>query len=169
MAFSRGATGLSHVPSCFELILGVTVESVQGSQVYLEWIQASGSFEIVARTLEFLLRVYLRLPSLEVRRECQDSFPDEAGKGILISTRGEKNGALLSLWLDPQCSSRVKMGMSGNVLSCIKGVNDPFKAEREGGISLMMPQWKRAASRVEGTTSWFFSSCGRKLGIPLEL
>ena len=138
MAFSRGATGLSHVPSCFELILGVTVESVQGSQVYLEWIRASGSFEIVARTLEFLLRVYLRLPSLEVRRECQDSFPDEAGKGILISTRGEKNGALLSLWLDPQCSSRVDTGMSGNSLSCIKSVKNLSRLKREGRICLEM-------------------------------
>ena len=37
MTFFRGATGLSHVPPCFELILRVTVESVQGCQVYLEW------------------------------------------------------------------------------------------------------------------------------------
>ena len=36
VAFCRGATGLSHLPSCFELKLGVAVESVQGSQVYLE-------------------------------------------------------------------------------------------------------------------------------------
>ena len=42
--FSRGATGLSHLPSCFELILGVTVESVQGNQFDLEWIGISGSF-----------------------------------------------------------------------------------------------------------------------------
>ena len=28
VAFSRGATGLSHLPSCFESVLGVTVESV---------------------------------------------------------------------------------------------------------------------------------------------
>ena len=62
------------------------MKSVQESQEYLEWIRASGSFEIVARALEYLLRVYFRLPSLEVRRERQDSFPDEAGKGILIST-----------------------------------------------------------------------------------
>ena len=66
MAFSRGATGLSHVPSCFELILGVTVESVQGSQVYLEWIRASGSFEIVALPLDFLSSVSLRQPPLEL-------------------------------------------------------------------------------------------------------
>ena len=44
MAFSRGATGLSHVSTCVELIFGVTVESVQGNQLYLEWIGTSGSF-----------------------------------------------------------------------------------------------------------------------------
>ena len=43
-AFSRGVTGLSHLPLCFELTFGVTVESVQGNQVYLEWIGTSGSF-----------------------------------------------------------------------------------------------------------------------------
>ena len=80
MAFSRGATGLSHLPSCCELILGETVESVQGSQVYLECIGTSGSSEIVARPLEFLSSVKLRLPSLEVQWEHRDSFPNEAGK-----------------------------------------------------------------------------------------
>ena len=48
MAFSRGATGLSHMPSCRESLLGVAVESVQGNQVYLEWIGTSGSFGMVA-------------------------------------------------------------------------------------------------------------------------
>ena len=38
-----------------------------------------------------------------------------------------------------------------------------------GWISLETPQQKRASSRVEGRISWFFSSCGRKLGVPLEL
>ena len=38
MSFSRGDPGLSHVASCHESIHGVTVESVQGNQVYLEWI-----------------------------------------------------------------------------------------------------------------------------------
>ena len=32
MAFSRGATGVSQLPSCFEVILEVTVDSVQGNQ-----------------------------------------------------------------------------------------------------------------------------------------
>ena len=57
MAFSPGATGLSHIPWCFELILGVTVEGVQGSQIYLEWIRTSRSFGTVARALEFFLSV----------------------------------------------------------------------------------------------------------------
>ena len=48
MAFSRGAIGLSHLPSCFESILRVTVESVQGSQVYLECNVILESFEMVA-------------------------------------------------------------------------------------------------------------------------
>ena len=40
---------------------------------------------------------------------------------------------------------------------------------REGGISLEMLQKKRASSQVEGRISWFFSSCSRKHGVPLEL
>ena len=44
VAFSQTATGLSQLPSCFELIFGVTVESAQGNQAYLEWIGTSVSF-----------------------------------------------------------------------------------------------------------------------------
>ena len=66
MAFSRGATGLSHMPLCFESILGVTVESVQGNQVYLERIGKSWSFGIVTQPLEFLSSVKWRPLPLEV-------------------------------------------------------------------------------------------------------
>ena len=85
MAFSRGATGLSHLPSSFESILGVTVESVPGIQVYLECTGTLGSFEMVERPLEFLSSVKLSPPPLQVRQECWDSFPDEAGKWTLLS------------------------------------------------------------------------------------
>ena len=85
VAFSRGATGLSHLPSSFESILGVTVESVPGIQVYLECIGTLGFFEMVARPLEFLSSFKLRQPPLEVRRECWDSFPNEAGKWTIMS------------------------------------------------------------------------------------
>ena len=85
MAFSRGATGLSHLPSCLELILGMTVESLQGNHVSLEWIETWGSFVIVARPLEFLSIFKLRPAPLEVRREARDSFTNKAGKWTLIS------------------------------------------------------------------------------------
>ena len=35
--------------------------------------------------------------------------------------------------------------------------------------SLSMPQQKRDSSRIEGRISWFFTSCGRKFGVPIEL
>ena len=51
--------------------------------------------------------------------------------------------------------------MSGNFLSCRKGVNHPWKFQRLDVISLEKPQRKWASSRLEGRTSWIFSSCGR--------
>ena len=66
MAFSRGATSLSLLPSCLESILGVTVVSVQGNQVYLQWIGTSGSFGFGAQALEFHSSFKLRLPALEL-------------------------------------------------------------------------------------------------------
>ena len=42
-AFPRGfSTGLSHVPTQCESILGLKVEAVQGNQVSLEWPETSG-------------------------------------------------------------------------------------------------------------------------------
>ena len=76
---------LSDLPSFCESILGVTVESVQGNQVYLKCIGTSGSFVMVARPQAFLLTFKVRPPPLEVRLERRYSFPDEAGNGTLIS------------------------------------------------------------------------------------
>ena len=59
--------------------------------------------------------------------------------------------------------------MSGNFLSCITNVKTLSRLKREGGISLGTLQQKRASSRIEGRISWFFSGCGRKLRVPLEL
>ena len=44
-----------------------------------------------------------------------------------------------------------------------------WRLKREGGISLETPQRERASSRVEWRISWFSSSCGSKLGVPLEV
>ena len=80
VAFSGGATALSQLPSSFKSIVGVTIYSGQGSQVYLESIGTSGPFGMLARTQEVLSSVKLRLSPLEVRRKCRDFFPDEPEK-----------------------------------------------------------------------------------------
>ena len=76
---------MSHLLSCCESILGVTVESVQGNQVYLEWTRTSVSFGKMAGPLEVLSIFNLKVLPLEVRRERRGSFPDEAGIWNLIS------------------------------------------------------------------------------------
>ena len=160
---------MSHLLSCCESILGVTVESVQGNQVYLEWTRTSVSFGKMAGPLEVLSIFNLKALPLEVRRECRDSFLDESGKWTLISILGGITGPPYELWQDPRCSSRLETGMSRNFLSCLNGVKTLSRLRREGGISLEPPPWKKASSHVEDRISWFFSSCGRKLGVPLKL
>ena len=51
--------------------------------------------------------------------------------------------------------------MSGNFLSCSKAVKDLWKFQRLGVINFQSPQRKWASSRLEGTTSWIFSTSGR--------
>ena len=51
--------------------------------------------------------------------------------------------------------------MSGNFLSCSKVVKDLWMFQRLCVISLDTTQQKWASSRLEGRTSWIFSSCGR--------
>ena len=50
--------------------------------------------------------------------------------------------------------------MSGNFLSCSKGVKDPLEVSEFSVITPYLPQQKWASSRLEGRTSWIFSSCG---------
>ena len=56
------------MPPWCESILGVTVEAVQGNQVYLEWTGTLGSFGMLALPLEFLSTFKLT-PPLQMRRE----------------------------------------------------------------------------------------------------
>ena len=81
-AFARGfPTGLSHVPTWCESILGLKVEAVQGKQVSLEWTETSGVSGNTGTTLEFLSPFLWKAPPLEVRWERRKFFPDHAGKG----------------------------------------------------------------------------------------
>ena len=76
--------------------------------------------------LEFLSRFKWRAPPLEMRRKLREYFPDHAGKGSLLSSYEAKRGSSVCGW-DSRPSSRVESGMTGNFLSCSKGVKDPWE------------------------------------------
>ena len=89
----------------------------------------------------------------------RNSFPTTQGKDPSSrSRRGKRRSS--GCWQDSRASSRVKTGMSGNFLSCSKGVRTFWKFQRLGVFCLDMPQRKWASSRLEGRTSWIFSRCG---------
>ena len=77
-------------------------------------------------TLEFLSPFLWRAPLLEMRRERQEFFPDQAGKGSLISSY-EAETVLLWMWAGLSCFLWSGDGKSGNFLSCSKGVKEPLE------------------------------------------
>ena len=157
---------MSHVPPCTVSIFGVTVELVQGKQVYLKWTWI-WVFLNCGTTPGVPFEFQVQPPPPEVRRVCRDPFPEKLGNGP--SSRDEEGKkALLGLWRDPRCSSQVETGMSINFLIASRVSRTLSRLKKEGGVSLEMLHWKRASSSVEGRFSWFFSSCNRKLGVPLE-
>ena len=89
-----------------------------------------------------------------------NSFPTTQGKDPSSRARRRKRGSS-GCGRVSRASSRVETGMSGYFLSCSKAVKDPLEVREVGVISLETPQRKCASSRLEGRTSWIFSSCGR--------
>ena len=89
-----------------------------------------------------------------------NSFPTTEGKDPYSRARRRKRGSS-GCGRNSRASSGVGTGMSGNFLSCSKGVKTLWKFQRLGVIRLEMPQRKWASSRLEGRTSWIFLSCGR--------
>ena len=89
-----------------------------------------------------------------------NSFPTTQGKDPCSRAMRRKRGSC-GYGRDSRASSGVGTAMSGNFLSCNKGVNTRRKFQRLCVISLEMPQRKWASSRLEGRISWIFSSCGR--------
>ena len=89
-----------------------------------------------------------------------NSFLTTQGKDPTSRARRRKQGSS-GCGQDSRVPTRVGTGMSGNFLSCSKGVKDPWKFQRLGVISLVTPQQKGPSSRMEGRTSWIFSSCRR--------
>ena len=89
-----------------------------------------------------------------------NSFPTTQGKDPSSRARRRKRGSS-GCGRDSRASSLVETGLSGNFLSCSKGVKDPLEVPEVGVISLETPQRKWASSRLDGRTSWIFLSCGR--------
>ena len=86
-AFPRGfPAGLSHVPPWCESILGLKVEAVQGKEFPWNGLRYLGHSGNGGTTLEFLSPFLWRAPPLEKRRERWEFFPEQAGKGSLLSS-----------------------------------------------------------------------------------
>ena len=90
----------------------------------------------------------------------ENSLPTTQGKDPSSRARRQKRGSS-GCGRDSRASSRVETVMSGNFLSCSKGVKEPLEFQRLGVITLETPHQKWASSHLEGRTSWIFSSCGR--------
>ena len=89
-----------------------------------------------------------------------NSFPTKQRKNPSSGSTRRKRGSSGCGWA-PRASSIVETGMSGNFLSCSQGVKDPLEVPVVRFDCPEKPQRKWALSRLEGKTSWIFSSCGR--------
>ena len=89
-----------------------------------------------------------------------NSFPTKQGKDPSSQARRRKRGSS-GCGQVSRASSQVETRMSGNFLSCSKGVKDPMEVPEVGVINFVTPQRKWASSRLEGRTSCIFSSCGK--------
>ena len=89
-----------------------------------------------------------------------NSFPTTQGKDPSPRASRRKRGSF-GCGHDSRASSRVETGMSVNFLCCSNGVKDPLEVPEARLISLETSPRKWASSRLEGRTSWIFSSCNR--------
>ena len=96
---------------------------------------------------------------LRCDRNAGNSFPNTQGKDPSSRARRRKWGSS-GCGRDSRASSRVESGISGNFLSCSKGVRTLWKFQMLDVISLEKPQRIWASSRLEGRNSWIFWSCG---------
>ena len=126
-ALPRGfPTGLSHVPPWCESILGLKVEAVLGKQVSLEWTEPSGGLWNVARPWSSSRHSSGERLLLRCDGNAGNCFPTTQGKDLTSRARRRKRGSS-GCGRDSCASSRVETGMSGNFLSCSKGVKYPLE------------------------------------------
>ena len=74
------------MPPWYDSILDLKVEAVQGKQVTLNGLRHLGDSGKGGTILEFLSPLSWKAPLLEMGRERQEFFPDNAGKGSLLSS-----------------------------------------------------------------------------------
>ena len=126
-AFTRGfPTGMSHVPPWCQSILGLKVEAVQGKQVPWNGLRHLGDSGNGGTTLEFLSPFLWERLLLRCDGNAANSFPTTQGKDPSPRVRRRKWGSP-GCGRDSRTSSRVETCMSGNFLSCSKGVKDPLE------------------------------------------
>ena len=104
----------------------------------------------------------------ELRGSAQDCSRVTAGEIGHISPR--RDYLMLFLKLRPEAlgSSRVVMGTSGNLSSCLRLVKAPFAVRVLCRIALKSLRGKWALFHIEGEISWRFSSCSRKYWVALK-
>ena len=77
-------------------------------------------------THEFLSPFLCSEPPIEKRRKRREFYPEEAGKDpSSLAWRRKRSSS--GCGQDPRASSGVETGVSGNFLSCSKGVKDPLE------------------------------------------
>ena len=130
-AFPRGfPTRLSHRavprPPWCESILGLNVEAVQGKEFSLEWTETYGVSGNVARPWSSSRLSWGERLHLRCEWNAGNCFPTTEGKVPSSRARRRKQGSS-GCGQDSRASTRVGTGMSGNFLSCSKGVKDPLE------------------------------------------
>ena len=112
-----------------EWILGLKIEAVQGKQDSLEWTETSGGLWEWWHDPGVPLTFPVESASSWMRRECQEFFPDHAGKGSLISSYREEKGLL---WM---CKGRSRFlssgqGYVGELLELQQGCEGPYGSSK---------------------------------------
>ena len=139
VAFPRGfPTRLSHEafpqgsPTCHR---GVSRSSACKSRQFREnrfpWneLKHLGDSGNGGTTLEFLSPFLWRAPPLEMRWECREFFPDNTGKGSLLSSLEVETG-LLWMWAGLSCFLSSGDGYVGELLELQQGCEGPFGSSR---------------------------------------
>ena len=117
------------MPPWCESILGVTVKAVQVKEFPLEWTQSSGGLLDWWHDPGVPLAFPVESASSWMRRECQEFFPDHAGKGSLISSYKVEKGLL---WM---CKGRSRFlssgqGYVGELLELQQGCEGPYGSSK---------------------------------------